>query len=58
MTTAAEEGSKRWPNSVMVAPNEATATTAGTTAWIPVIIAIRKLCFSKTGWVIGYPLKR
>jgi hypothetical protein len=43
---------------MMVAYSEATATTAGTTACTPVNIAMRKLCFSSTGWVIWNPLER
>ena len=42
---------------MMVAYSEATATIAGTIACTPANTAIRKLCFSKTGWVIWYPLK-
>src|ERR1700690_1630090 len=57
MTMAAEEGSNLPPNRMMVAYSEATATTAGTTAWTPVNMAMRKLCFSRTGWVILNPLE-
>jgi hypothetical protein len=40
----------------MVTYKHATATTAGTTACTPVRIAMRKLCFSRTGWGISNPL--
>src|SRR5271167_77801 len=54
---AAEEGSKPSPNRMMVVYSEATATTVGITACTPIIIAMRKLCLNKTGWVIWYPLR-
>ena len=46
------------PKNMMVAYNEATATTAGMMACTPANTAMRKLCLNKTGWVIGYPLSR
>ena len=57
MTMAADEGSKWPPNRMMVAYKEATPTMAGTTACTPVRIAMRKLCFNKTGWGIWDPLR-
>jgi hypothetical protein len=44
------------PKKVMVAYKDATATTAGITAWTPANTAMRKLCLNRTGWVIGHPL--
>src|ERR1035441_3816282 len=58
MTMASEERSNTLPSSVMVAYSEATATTAGMTAWMTASTAIRKLCLNKTGWVIRCPLNR
>ncbi len=58
MTMAEEEGSKWSPSRMMVAYSDATATTAGMSACAPASMAMRKLCFARTGWVISYPLNR
>ena len=57
-STAPTSGSNLPPKNMMVAYSEATATTAGTSACTPVSIAMRKLCLSRTGWVIWSPLER
>jgi hypothetical protein len=57
MMMAWDDRSNTMPKKMMVAYKDATATTAGITAWMPANTAMRKLCLNRTGWVIGHPFQ-